>query len=139
MNVHELPALNASLNALSACFLSLGWLAIRAKNARKHRICMITALFVSAAFLYSYIYYHTHCAPTRYQGQGFLRSIYFLILITHVPLAALVVPVSCTAVWFAIKKDYRRHTMITKWLFPVWMYVSLTGVLIYLMLYVWKG
>jgi putative membrane protein len=137
MTVTDLPALNACLNTCATLFLLLGWRAIRRKNQALHAKMMISALVASSAFLTSYVYYHTHVAMmTPYTGQGLLRSIYFFILCTHVPLAILIVPFIFAAVWFAIRGQFERHKRITRPLFPVWMYVSVTGVLIYLLLYV---
>ncbi len=137
MTVTDLPVLNACLNACATLFLLLGWIAIRRKDQKRHAKMMICALIASTIFLTSYVYYHTHVAMvTQYTGQGFLRPIYFFILFTHIPLAILIVPFIVAAVWFAIRGQFERHKKITKPLFPVWMYVSVTGVLIYLMLYV---
>lgn len=98
---------------------------------------MVSALTASTLFLCFYLYYHlTSRGITHYQGQGIWRGIYFSILLSHTPLAVLIVPFSLVAVRHAIKKDFIRHTRITRWLYPVWMYVSITGVLIYAMLYV---
>lgn len=137
LSIQDLPTLNASLNGLAAIFLFLGGRAIKQKQKEKHKQLMICALISSALFLTSYVIYHyqTHGAVTKYQGEGILRYIYFFILMTHIPLAALIVPFVITAVYYAFKQNYVKHTKITKWLLPVWMYVSVTGVLIYLMLY----
>lgn len=137
MNVHALPLLNATLNGLAGIFLILGWRAIKRGKQKLHQKLMVAALCSSALFLCSYLTYHALIhGVTQYQGQGLLRAIYFIILGTHTPLAAIIVPFSIIAVRHAIRKDFAKHTRITRWLFPVWMYVSLTGVLIYLMLYV---
>ena len=137
MDLHNLPTLNATLNGLAGILLFLGWRAIKAKDQKRHQKLMIAALVTSVAFLISYIIYHTQVrGVTHYQGEGIWRGIYFFILLTHTPLAVLIVPVSLMAVWHAYHKNFRKHTRITKWLLPVWLYVSVTGVLIYLMLYV---
>ncbi len=131
------PTVNASLNFLAGIFLFLGWRAIKAKNPLRHRKMMIAAFITSSAFLVSYVTYHVMVhGVTHYQGQGIARAVYFFILLTHTPLAVIIVPFILRALWFAHKKDFHRHTRITKSLLPVWMYVSVTGVLIYLMLYV---
>ena len=131
------PAINASLNGLAAIFLFLGWRAIRAKQSQIHQKYMAAALTASALFLCSYIAYHILIqGVTKYPHQGIARVIYFFILCTHTQLAVIILPFSILAVRHAIKKDFIKHTRITRWLLPVWMYVSLTGVLIYLMLYV---
>lgn len=137
MNVEHLPSLNAALNLLAAAFLLQGRRAIKRDDRRRHRHFMIAALVASAFFLCSYLAYHT-LAPgmTRYQGVGWLRGLYFFILATHIPLAALMAPVILVAVALAWKQRFTAHARVTRWLWPVWMYVSVTGVLIYLMLYV---
>lgn len=135
MSVHDLPAINASLNALAACLLLGGWIAIKRGRRKVHMRFMIAALAVSTLFLCSYSIYHALHGSTPYQGQGSLRVIYFTILITHIPLAGLVVPFSLLAGWHAYKRRFDRHVRITRWLWPIWIYVSVTGVLIYGMLY----
>jgi uncharacterized membrane protein YozB (DUF420 family) len=137
MTLADLPSLNASLNAAAGFCLLGGWRAIkRGRNRAVHMRWMVTALVFSTLFLTSYLYYHTHSEPTRYTGAGFMRLAYFAILITHIPLAILVVPFSLAAVYQAWRGRFDRHVRIVRWLWPVWMYVSVTGVLIYLMLYV---
>ena len=134
-----LPTINASLNGLAAILLFLGFLSIKKKNQRAHKKIMLSALFCSALFLVCYLLYHylKHGIVTRYEKEGILRVVYFSILLTHTPLAVLIVPFSMTAVYHALKGNFDKHVKIVRWLFPVWMYVSITGVLIYLMLYVW--
>ena len=138
MNIPIFPTVNASLNGLAAVFLALGWLAIKKQDKELHRKYMTAALVCSAAFLISYISYHLsiHGIVTRYQKEGILRFFYFLILLTHTPLAVAIVPFIFMAVRFALRGEFAQHAMITRWLLPVWMYVSVTGVAIYLMLYV---
>ncbi len=137
MTAHDLPTLNAALNGLAGIFLFLGWRAIKSGNQERHKQMMISALVTSSAFLVSYITYHVLIhGLTHYQRQGIWRGIYFFILLTHTPLAVIVVPFSLMAIRYALRKDFKRHTGITKWLLPVWMYVSVTGVLVYLMLYI---
>ncbi len=137
MDLHSLPTVNACLNTLAAILLSLGWRAIKQGKKEVHRKFMIAALITSALFLTSYLTYHI-LSPgvTRYPNEGFIRVVYFFILGTHTPLAIAIVPFCIAAVYFAIKKDFSRHVKITKWLMPTWLYVSVTGVVIYLMLYV---
>jgi len=136
MNVDDLPSVNAGLNTVATMFLVGAWWAIkRAQNARLHRNLMLCALAASTLFLASYTYYHYNTGHTAYEGEGLMRVVYFAILITHVPLAALMVPFILAALWFAFRQRFDWHTRITRWLWPVWMYVSITGVLIYLMLY----
>lgn len=137
LEVSQLPALNASLNFVASCFLLAGFVAARRSNHRLHGALMCAAFVVSTAFLASYLYYHYHVEfVTRYQGQGFDRLVYFFILLTHIPLATLMTPFCVAAMVFALFKKWAWHKRIVKWLWPVWMYVSVTGVLIYLMLYV---
>ncbi len=137
MSISDLPALNACLNACASLFLMLGYLAIRHKDRARHAQMMIAALIASSAFLTSYVYYHTHVTMvTHYAGHGLWRPVYFFILMTHIPLAVLIVPFVIAAVWFAARGQFETHKKITRRLFPVWMYVSVTGVLIYLMLYI---
>jgi len=136
LNVHDLPAVNAGLNGVATAFLVAGWWAIKfRKDPALHKYMMVSALVASAAFLTCYLIYHYHAGSTPYEGQGVMRVIYFAILLTHIPLAALMVPFIVAAVWFAWRQQYARHTRITVWLWPVWMYVSVTGVIIYVMLY----
>ncbi len=140
MTAHDLPTLNACLNGLSGILLFLGWLAI--KNGRKdiHQKFMVSALISSTLFLISYLTYHTLVhGVTRYQKEGISKIVYLFILATHTPLAAIIVPFSLIALRHAIKGRFDKHTRITRWLMPVWMYVSVTGVVIYLMLYTFKG
>lgn len=140
INIHDLPALNACLNGVAGIFLFLGWRAIKKKNRALHKRMMICAFISSTLFLCSYLTYHflIH-GVTQYKGQGILRGIYFFILLTHTPLAGIIVPFILMALWHAYKQNFQKHVKITRWLLPVWMYVSVTGVLIYLMLYTFKG
>lgn len=135
MTVEDLPTVNATLNGVATIFLIAGWRAIKAGNPKYHAGFMTAALVASAAFLTSYVIYHYHAGSKPYEGEGALRIVYYAILITHVPLATLMVPFIVAAVFFALRRQFKRHTMITKRLWPVWMYVSITGVIIYLMLY----
>jgi len=137
MNVHYLPTLNACLNACAGIFLFIGWKYIKKGKRKQHQYMMIGALICSTLFLCSYLTYHIMVpGVTRYQGEGLLRVIYFFILLTHTPLATIIVPFCIAAVIFAFKGNFQKHVKITRWLFPTWMYVSVTGVIIYLMLYV---
>jgi len=135
---HYLPTINACLNATAGILLFFGWRAIKQGKREVHKKFMIAALICSAMFLYSYISYHIMMKGlvTRYTGEGIIRIIYFTILITHTPLATIIVPFCLIAVYHAYRQNFEAHVKITKWLFPVWMYVSVTGVVIYLMLYV---
>jgi len=136
MTVPLLPTINASLNLLATFMLLGGWLAIkRNHNVALHRAFMVAALACSALFLACYLYYHYNFGSVRYEGGGILRVIYFAVLGTHVPLATLMVPFILAAVWFAFTAQFERHKRIVRWVWPVWMYVSVTGVVIYVMLY----
>ena len=140
MAVPVFTTINASLNFLAGVLLLCGWLAIKRKNQDLHRRFMTAALICSAVFLVCYVSYHAmlHGVVTRYQGVGIKRLVYFTILLTHTPLAMIIVPFCLRAVWHARREDFVRHTRITRWLYPVWMYVSVTGVIIYVMLYILK-
>ncbi|MBI1883835.1 MAG: DUF420 domain-containing protein [Chlamydiae bacterium] len=129
------PKLNASLNATSACFLLAGYILIRKKKISAHRFCMLGALIVSFVFLICYLYYHAHHGVTRFQGQGWLRPCYFSILISHTVLAVLVFPMALVTVYRAFREDWSRHKRLARWTFPIWLYVSITGVIVYAMLY----
>lgn len=136
MTVPLLPTINATLNLIAAFLLLGGWFAIKNnRNVKLHRAFMVGALICSALFLSCYLYYHYTVGSVRYEGEGFLRVIYFIVLGTHVPLATLMVPFILTAVWFAFREQFERHRRIVRWVWPVWMYVSVTGVVIYIMLY----
>ena len=130
-----LPHLNATLNASSFVLLSSGYYFIRRKNIPAHRNCQIAALTASVLFLISYIVYHSHHGVTKFAGQGIVRPVYFTILFTHTVLAVAIVPFVIVTVLRAKRKDFQRHKAIARWTLPVWLYVSLTGVIVYLMLY----
>lgn len=140
MTLSYFPPINACLNGLAGVLLFCGWRAIKANQRDRHRKFMVAAVITSAVFLCSYVTYHVmkDGVVTHYQEEGVLRWIYFTILLTHTPLAALIVPFVIWAMCLAIRGEYERHVRITKWLMPVWLYVSVTGVLIYLMLYVFS-
>lgn len=131
----SLPAINASLNALCALFLISGFVMIRRGNVNAHRACMALALLSSVLFLGSYLYYHAHVGHVRYTGVGFIRIVYFTILISHTILAAAIVPLVLRTVFLAIKSRFEEHRRWARWTLPLWMYVSVTGVVIYEMLY----
>jgi uncharacterized membrane protein YozB (DUF420 family) len=130
-----LPHLNATLNASSFVLLSSGYYFIRHKRVVAHRNCQLAALTASVVFLISYIVYHAHHGTTRFTGQGIARPIYFAILTTHTFLAALIVPFVIITVRRALRGDFARHRAIARWTLPMWLYVSVTGVVVYLMLY----
>lgn len=135
MSIHDLPALNAGLNFTSAVLLSFGYMHIRNQQKIAHRNCMICALCTSTLFLISYIYYHTHVPPTHFTDPEWFRPIYLTILITHTILAAAIVPMVFVTLSRALKARFDRHKAIARWTLPIWMYVSVTGVVIYFILY----
>ena len=130
-----LPAINAVLNSLSASCLILGYLAIRKGNRTRHVKTMLSALTFSLIFLVSYLIYHTFHGDTSFQGEGWIRPIYFFILISHILLSAVVLPLVLITVYFAATGNFNRHPKIARVTLPLWLYVSVTGVLVYLMLY----
>ena len=135
MNDSVLPHLNAALNATSFLLLVLALYQIRRGNVLAHRRLMLSALAVSGLFLVSYVVYHARYGSVRFAGQGIVRPVYFFILITHVLLAAAIVPLVFVTVRRALAGDFARHRRIARWTYPLWLYVSLTGVVVYLMLY----
>ena len=135
--IRFLPTLNAMLNATSGILLSVGYVFIRRRNVAAHRACMIAALASSALFLISYLYYHYHAGATRFAGAGAARAIYFIILTTHTILAVVIVPFVLITVTRALRGQFERHRKVARWTFPMWLYVSVTGVVVYLMLYHW--
>ena len=129
------PALNATLNGASAILITTGHALIRRNNVRLHRACMIAAVATSSLFLVSYLYYHAHVGSVRFPGQGWVRPVYFALLISHTLLAAAVVPLVLLALTAALRSRFDRHRRIARWAYPVWLYVSVTGVIVYVMLY----
>lgn len=129
------PTLNALLNATSALLILLGYFFIRQRKTEAHKYSMVAALVTSTIFLASYLIYHFQHGSTRFTGTGIIRTVYFTILITHTVLAAGVVPMILTAVYRAWKGQWERHKAIARWTLPIWLYVSVTGVIVYLMLY----
>lgn len=129
-----LPAVNACLNALSACFTIVGYIFIKRGRINIHRGFMLAALISSALFLVSYIWYHNTHGDTPFQGVGFIRPVYFFILISHILLTVVALPMILTTVFFALMTRFDSHKRIARYTFPVWLYVSLTGVLIFLFL-----
>jgi len=133
--VAALPALNAALNATSAALLAAGWAAVRRRRIPLHRACMLAACGVSALFLVSYVTYHYLAGSRPYTGAGWLRWVYFPILVSHIVLAAAMVPFVLTTVYRALSGDFVRHVRVARLTLPVWLYVSVTGVVVYLLLY----
>jgi uncharacterized membrane protein YozB (DUF420 family) len=135
MNVSELPALNASLNGVATVFLVAGYVLIRRRRIAAHRASMMAAVAASALFLISYVIYHANAGSKPFTGTGPIRAIYFFILLTHIVLAAAIVPMVLITLSRALQKRFDRHAAIARWTLPIWLYVSVTGVVIYLMLY----
>ncbi|HMJ06251.1 MAG TPA: DUF420 domain-containing protein [Chthoniobacterales bacterium] len=137
MTIADLPALNASLNAFSTVFISAGWYLIRRGYWRRHIACMITAVLSSSAFLVSYLIYHYHTGSTRFTALGMVRPIYYTILLTHVLLAFTVLPLVILTLVPVFRRRWDKHRRLGRWTMPIWLYVSVTGVIVYLMLYQW--
>ena len=135
MTVTDLPALNAALNATSFVLLTAGWFLIKSGRRQAHKRCMIAALVVSAVFLTSYVIYHLQVGSVPFQKTGWIRTVYFLVLIPHVILAAAIVPMVLITVSRALSNRFDRHKQIAKITLPLWLYVSVTGVIVYGMLY----
>lgn len=135
MEVTDLPKLNAALNLTSAALLFVGWRLIRAGRREAHRACMIAALCTSVLFLASYLVYHFQVGSVRYTGQGPLRTLYFAILLSHTILAVVNVPLVLVTATRAFRERFPEHKKIARWALPIWFYVSVTGVVIYVMLY----
>ncbi|HYG74354.1 MAG TPA: DUF420 domain-containing protein [Planctomycetota bacterium] len=135
MEVKDLPALNASLNGLATVLLALGYIFIKRKNIEAHRNLMVAAGLTSAAFLVSYLIYHFNVVSMPFKGQGNIRYVYFAILISHILLAMVIAVLVPKTFWHAYRQDYEKHRKVARVTFPLWMYVSITGVVIYVMLY----
>jgi uncharacterized membrane protein YozB (DUF420 family) len=135
VSVHDLPAVNATLNALSGLLLAVGYVLIRRGRRDQHRACMIAAFVTSTVFLVCYLVYHAQVGSVRFTRTGFVRPLYFTILVTHVTLAAVVLPLALVTLSRGLKARYRQHRAIARWTLPVWLYVSVTGVLVYVLLY----
>ena len=135
MTFHDLPALNATLNGTSGLLLLCGFVLIRKRRIAAHRACMLAAFTTSCLFLVSYLIYHSQAGTTRFQGQGWIRPVYFGILLTHTPLAVAIVPLAIVTLRRGLRAEYDRHARLARWPLPLWLYVSVTGVLIYMMLY----
>ncbi len=134
-NVSALPALNAFLNGTSAVLLSIGYIFIRLKKVTAHKTCMLAALGVSFLFLISYVIYHYQAGSVAFEGTGFIRPVYFTLLISHIVLAACIVPLALITIYRAWSGQFDRHKRIARWTLPIWLYVSVTGVIVYWMLY----
>jgi uncharacterized membrane protein YozB (DUF420 family) len=135
MNNSVLPHLNASLNATSGLLLLAGFFFIRRRRVTAHLVCMVGALCISALFLVSYLVYHYNYGSVRFTGQGAVRRLYLGILLTHTVLAVVIVPLILLTVRRAVRGEFRLHRRLARWTYPLWLYVSATGVIVYLMLY----
>jgi putative membrane protein len=136
MTLHDLPAVNGTLNGLSAVFLSAGFAFIKQKKVASHRACMITAFVTSVAFLICYLTYHIFVhTVTVFRDPLWFRPIYLTILFTHVVLAVVIVPLAIMTLSRALRERFDQHRKIARWTWPLWMYVSVTGVIVYLILY----
>lgn len=131
----DLPTVNATLNTISATLLTIGYVCIRTRKPIAHRNCMIAAFVVSALFLTSYLIYHYHEGSTPFGGEGWIRGVYFAVLIPHIVLAASVLPLALTTLYFAVRQKFTIHRRVARWTLPIWLYVSVTGVIVYWMLY----
>jgi uncharacterized membrane protein YozB (DUF420 family) len=135
MAITDLPALNATLNAISAVCLATGYVLIRRGDRVNHQRAMLAALAASALFLVSYVTYHANVGSKPFAGQGAIRLVYFAILVTHVVLAAVILPMALVTASRGLRARFDRHVRLARWTLPLWMYVSVTGVVIYVMLY----
>lgn len=135
VSVTDLPAVNASLNAISTVLLLTGYVFIRRGERQKHKACMIAALVTSTLFLTSYAIYHAQVGSVPFKGTGWIRTVYFAVLIPHVILAAAIVPPILITASRGLSAKYDKHRRIARWTLPLWLYVSITGVIVYLMLY----
>ena len=137
ISIGELPTLNAALNGTSAVLLTLGYLFIRRKKVNLHKACMVSAFVISTLFLSSYLIYHYHAGSKPFPGEGWTRPLYFAILISHVSLATVTLPLAIVTLARGLRGRFEKHRSIARWALPIWLYVSVTGVAVYLMLYRW--
>ena len=135
MSVTDLPAINATLNAISAILLVIGYALIRQRKIEQHRLAMIGAFAVSTLFLIGYVVYHSNVGSKPFTAQGPVRTVYFFVLITHIVLAALVPPMALITLVRGLRARYDKHAKLARWTLPIWLYVSVTGVIVYVMLY----
>jgi putative membrane protein len=134
--LHSLPAVNASLNALCTVLLLCGFFFIIRGKIRFHRACMIAAFLCSTVFLVLYLYFHFHAGVIRFGGQGWIRPVYFALLVSHTTLAVVIVPLVLITLTRALRERFAEHRAIARWTLPLWLYVSVTGVIVYWLLYV---
>ena len=137
ISIGDLPTLNAVLNGTSAVLLAFGYLFIRRKKVNLHKACMVSAFVISTLFLVSYLIYHYHAGSKPFPGVGWTRPLYFAILISHVILATVTLPLSIVTLARGLRGRFEKHRSIARWALPIWLYVSVTGVAVYLMLYRW--
>jgi len=137
MTLHDFPALDAGLNGMATVLLTAGFILIKRKQVAAHRVVMLAAFSVSVAFLACYLTYHLQTAPTRFGGHGFIRPVYFALLISHVLLAMAILPLILITLTLALRGRFERHRAWARWTFPLWYYVSVSGVLVYFCLYQW--
>jgi putative membrane protein len=135
LELSDLPLLNATLNALAGMLLVSAYIMIRKGNIARHRALMLAAFSTSVLFLVSYVIYHVNIGSRAFTGTGVIRVVYFVILITHIVLAIAVVPMAIVTLRRGLRRDDLRHKAIARWTFPIWLYVSVTGVIVYVMLY----
>lgn len=135
LSIADLPALNATLNAIAGLFLLTGFIFIRRRDIARHRFCMLAAFVTSALFLTSYLIYHYHAGSRPFPHEGPIRLVYFTILISHILLAITIVPLVLVTMTRGLRGRIPQHRAIAKWTWPIWMYVSVTGVIVYIMLY----
>lgn len=135
MDTSHLPTVNAFLNGIAATLLVFGFVNIKKGRVEKHRKFMLSALAASALFLMSYLIYHAQAGSRPYPNHDWTRPVYFSVLIPHVILAALMVPFIIAAVYYALNARFDRHVRIVRWIWPIWIYVSVSGIIVYLMLY----
>lgn len=137
MQVQDLPTLNASLNAVAATLLLSGYIAIKKNNKELHKKLMVATFIVSSLFLTSYLIYHYYVGSVKFPDLGWIKTVYLLILIPHIILSTVMVPMILKTFWHAYRQEWEKHKKIARLTFPIWMYVSITGVIIYFMLYHW--
>ncbi len=135
MTLQDLPAVNATLNAISGLLLFIGWLQIRARRLQAHRLVMLAAFATSTVFLVCYLVYHAQVGSVPFTRQGFVRPVYFTILVSHIVLAAFTLPLALVTLSRALRERFAQHRAIARWTLPIWGYVSVTGVLVYVLLY----
>ncbi|MCS7003837.1 MAG: DUF420 domain-containing protein [Cytophagales bacterium] len=134
LDVSFLPHLNGILNTATTVCLIIGYFFIRSKNEKAHKVMMMVAFVLSSVFLVSYVVYHYQAAPTKFGGEGIIRPIYYFLLITHITLAAIIVPLVLLAFYYALSRQIPKHKSIVKYTFPIWLYVAVSGVLVYLLI-----